>query len=247
MIEIKNLHKSFGDQHVLRGVNLSIPANKTTVILGPSGEGKSVLLKHLIGLIHPDQGEIWIDGQEITKMNEKELNVVRRKIGMLFQDAALFDDMTVFENVSFPLYEHTTLSDDEVAAKVEEHLLEVGLKDVNHKLPSELSGGMRKRVGLARALMLEPKILYFDEPTTGLDPVMTEQIAELIEETHEKHQVTMVIISHDMEFSYRLADEMAMLAQGKILEVGPPTQFRNSTNPFVRKFLSAHHLSEARA
>lgn len=239
MIEIRNLHKSFNSQHVLRGINLSIEANKCTVIMGPSGEGKSVLLKHLIGLLRPDQGEIFVEGEEISRLRQGAMNKVRRKFGMLFQDAALFDDMDVFENVSFPLYEHTQLSDEEIEAKVAEKLEEVGLRDVNHKLPNELSGGMRKRVGLARALVLDPKILLFDEPTTGLDPIITDQIAELIEETHKRHKVTAVVISHDLALSYRIGHGIAMLYQGKIIEYSTPDQFRRSEHPFVRQFLQA--------
>jgi phospholipid/cholesterol/gamma-HCH transport system ATP-binding protein len=244
MIRFKNVHKSFGAQHVLKGVNLSLEPEKITAIMGPSGEGKSVLLKHIMGLLRPDSGEVYVDGEEITQLNDKEMNRVRRKIGMLFQDAALFDDMDVLDNVSFPLYEHTRLSDAEVADRVHEMLAEVGLKNIDAKLPSELSGGMRKRVGLARAMMLEPKILLFDEPTTGLDPIITNQIADLMLETHQRHKVTMVLISHDLGLSYKIADRIAMLYQGHIIENVTPPEFKESSHPFVRKFLAANAYAE---
>ncbi|HLG20000.1 MAG TPA: ABC transporter ATP-binding protein [Bdellovibrionota bacterium] len=237
MIEIRNVFKSFREQRVLSGVDLTIEDGKITSIMGSSGVGKSVLLKHLIGLIHPDRGEIFVDGEEITHLPSKEMNRIRRKFGMLFQDAALFDDMTVFENVSFPLFEHTQLSDQEIEGRVTAMLEEVGLVGIEEKLPNELSGGMRKRVGLARALMLDPKILLFDEPTTGLDPIITSQITELIRETHRRHKVTVVLISHDLALSYDLADKIAMLHEGKIVEVAPPTEFRRSRHPFVRQFI----------
>ena len=244
MIELRNVHKAFGKQVVLDGANLCVNAGKVTSIMGPSGVGKSVTLKLLMGLLQPDQGEIFVDGQEITHLSNEDLNKVRRKFGMLFQDAALFDDMNVFENISFPLYEHTSFSDREIARIVEEKLLEVGLKDVNFKLPNELSGGMRKRVGLARAIVLDPKILLFDEPTTGLDPIMTDQIAELIQKTHEHHKMTVVLISHDLALSYRIADYIGMLYRGKIVEFSTPDQFRQSKNAFVKEFLEAQQKHE---
>jgi len=246
MIEVRNLHKSFQTQKVLDGVNLSIEAGKITAIMGPSGTGKSVLLKHIIGLLRPDEGEIIVDGENIFALSTDELNRVRRKFGMLFQDAALFDDMNVFENVSFPLYEHTNLSDEEVAQRVAEKLEEVGLEEINHKLPAELSGGMRKRVGLARALILDPKILLFDEPTTGLDPIISDQIADLILETHRRHNVTAVLISHDLQLSYRVANQIAMLYDGKIIEFAAPEQFRHSKQPFVRHFIDVQLSFEKR-
>jgi phospholipid/cholesterol/gamma-HCH transport system ATP-binding protein len=247
MIEIRDVTKTFGSQVVLDGLDLSIEAGKITSIMGPSGEGKSVLLKLLIGILRPDRGEITIDGEEITRMRTSELNRVRRKMGMLFQEAALFDDMDVMDNVSFPLREHTDFSDEEIERIVHERLEEVGLKDVDSKLPDELSGGMRKRVGLARALVLEPKILLFDEPTTGLDPIITEQIAELILATHAHRRVTLVLISHDLGLSCRIADRVAMLYKGRIVENLPPKEFRRSTNPFVRKFIEADSYTEKRA
>ncbi len=239
MIEVLNVSKAFGTQQVLDELNISIEEGKITAIMGPSGTGKSVTLKLLMGLLKPDRGEIVVDSQEITHMSAHELNKIRRKFGMLFQDAALFDDMNVFENVSFPLYEHTRLSDEEISRRVEDKLIEVGLENVNDKLPAELSGGMRKRVGLARALMLDPKILLFDEPTTGLDPIITSQIAELILKTHHRHKMTIVLISHDLSLSYRVADYIGMLYRGKIVEFSTPGLFRQSKQPFVQQFIGA--------
>jgi phospholipid/cholesterol/gamma-HCH transport system ATP-binding protein len=240
MIEIRNLYKSFDNQQVLRGLNLSIPEGSIVAIMGPSGEGKSVTLKQVMGLIQPDSGEIWIEGENIIDLSENEMNRIRRKMGMLFQDAALFDDMDVFENVSFPLYEHTNFSDHEIERRVEEMLNEVGLQNVNDKLPNELSGGMRKRVGLARAMVLDPKILLFDEPTTGLDPIITEQIAELILSTHALHKTTILMISHDLALSYKIAQKVAMLYQGQIVEYVAPRELEHSKHPFVKKFLEAN-------
>ena len=197
MIRIENLYKSFGTQQVLTDINLEISSGTTTVIIGQSGEGKSVLLKHLIGLMKPDSGEILIDGEDIVKLKERELARVRKKFGMLFQDAALFDSLDVFDNVAFPLYEHTELLDEEIEERVLEMLKLVGLEGNELKWPSQLSGGMKKRVGFARALMLKPKILLFDEPTTGLDPIISEQICDLIEDMHKHFKITQVIISHD--------------------------------------------------
>lgn len=242
MIEIENLHKAFREQKVLQGVDLHMPKGKITCIMGPSGEGKSVLLKHLIGLLHPDQGRVLIEGENIAGLSFDEMSPIRRKISMLFQDAGLFDYMNVFENVSFPLYEHTKLSDAEIEDLVHSTLEEVGLNDIDEKLPGELSGGMRKRVGLARALILEPKILLFDEPTTGLDPIITDQIADLVEATHEKRQVTMVLISHDLPLSLRLANQISMLYKGKIVESSAPEEFCRSEHPFVKKFIQAQDL-----
>lgn len=239
MISVSNIHKQFGKQKVLNGIDVEIQKQTITCIMGSSGTGKSVFLKLLIGLLHPDMGSIKVDGQQIVGLSEKEMNVVRMKFGMLFQDAALFDDMNVFENVAFPLREHTHLKDEEIAQRVEKKLAEVGLKDVNLKMPNELSGGMRKRVGLARALMLDPKIVLFDEPTTGLDPITTNQIGELILSTHQRYPVTFLIISHDLALTYKVADQVIMFDQGQVVEQGTPEQFKRSKQPFVRKFLDA--------
>ena len=238
MIKIKNLKKSFGTQVVLDGVDFEIPREKLTVILGRSGEGKSVLLKHVIGLVKPDAGQIWVDGQEITVLSERQLNDVRKKFGMLFQSAALFDSFNVEDNVAFPLREHTQFSEADIKNIVKQKLEQVGLKNVGHKLPNELSGGMRKRVGLARALALNPSIILYDEPTTGLDPVLTDSIDHLILDTQKKFKVTSVVISHDIKSTFKIADKIAMLHDGKMIEEGGPEEFRESKNPIVQKFLS---------
>lgn len=237
MIQFENVHKSFNGHHVLNGISLEIPDEKVTVILGPSGEGKSVLLKHVMGLMRPDGGRVIVDGVDLSGLDDKALNEFRKKFGMLFQSAALFDSLSVRENVAFPLKEHTRLSAREIDRKVREKLDLVGLSGALDKMPSELSGGMRKRVGLARAIALEPKIILYDEPTTGLDPLMTDTINRLILDTQRKLKLTSVIISHDIESSFQIADVIAMLHGGKIIVQGTPAQFRSSPHPFVRKFL----------
>ncbi|MBU4503458.1 MAG: ABC transporter ATP-binding protein [Proteobacteria bacterium] len=237
MIEIIKISKSFNSQKVLDDLDLNIDPGKITVIIGQSGGGKSVLLKHIIGLIRPDSGQIIIDGIDITNLNDKKLNEVRKKFGMLFQDAALFDSMTVGENVAFPLNEHARLSRKEINKIVDDKLNLVGLENVTHKMPSELSGGMRKRAGLARAIALDPKIVLFDEPTTGLDPIMRESIDKLIVATQERTKATFVVISHDIESTFTIAHKVAMLYQGKIVAVGTPDEIRSSNNSFVRRFI----------
>ncbi len=237
MIKLIKITKSFKSQKVLDELDLNIDPEKITVIIGQSGGGKSVLLKHIIGLIRPDSGQIIIDGIDITNLNDKKLNEIRKKFGMLFQDAALFDSMTVGENVAFPLNEHTRLSRKEVNKTVNEKLNLVGLENVTHKMPSELSGGMRKRVGLARAIALDPKIVLFDEPTTGLDPIMRESVDELIVSTQKRTKATFVIISHDIESAFTIAHKVAMLYQGKIVAVGTPDEIRSSNNSFVKRFI----------
>jgi phospholipid/cholesterol/gamma-HCH transport system ATP-binding protein len=237
MIRIVDLHKSFGPNPVLRGVNLDIPTGSVTVILGRSGEGKTVLLKHIMGLMRADSGKIIVDGVDVMELPEPELNDFRKRFGFLFQHAALFDSLSVYENVAFPLKEHTRLKKSEIDATVEQKLTLVGLRDIGNKIPSELSGGMRKRVGLARAIALDPQILLYDEPTTGLDPIMTDSVDNLILETQRKLHVTSVVISHDIEATFKIADKIAMLHEGRIIEEGPPEKFRKSQHPFVRKFL----------
>ncbi len=243
MIRLVKLEKSFGSQKVLDKLDLTIDDGKVTVIIGRSGEGKSVLLKHIIGLLRPDEGEIWVDDSEITRLKPRELNKVRRKFGMLFQEAALFDSMSVGENVAFPLREHTKKKESEIRETVASLLKEVGLEGTEGKMPSQLSGGMRKRVGLARALALNPQIVLFDEPTTGLDPIMTEAIADLILETKEKFGITAVVISHDLPLTFKIADEIAMLHKGKIIEKAPPREFSRSDSEIIQKFLNAQKLS----
>lgn len=238
-IRIVNLYKSFGTQKVLNGINLEIEKGKTTVIIGKSGGGKTVLLKHLIGLIKPDEGEIWINGAEITQLKDKELNEIRVGFGMLFQEAALFDSMDVFDNIAFPLREHTKKSEKEIERIVEEKLKHVGLLRFGDKMPSELSGGMRKRVGLARALALDPDIILFDEPTSALDPIISLTILDLIKETQTRLNKTYVVISHDIMGMFRIADKVALLSDGKIIEYGTPYEVRRSMNEVTMEFLNA--------
>ena len=238
MITLRNVHKSFGAQKVLDGLDLDIPDGEITAIIGPSGEGKSVLLKHLIGLQQPDSGAVEVDGESILGLRRSELNRIREKFGMLFQNVALFDSMTVFENVAFPLQEKTPLSKEEIRDKVLVALEDVGLKNIENKFPDELSGGMKKRVGLARAVVLNPKIILFDEPTTGLDPIIKRAIHQLIKDTHAKFGFTAVIVSHEIPEIFDVAQNVAMLFRGKILQHGSTDDIKNSTDPAVRQFIS---------
>jgi phospholipid/cholesterol/gamma-HCH transport system ATP-binding protein len=237
MVQIRNLHRHFGSQHVLKGVNLDIPQGQTTVIIGGSGCGKSVMLKHLIGLMSPDSGEILINGRNIFDLNQNEIKQVRTKMGMLFQDAALFDSMNVYENIAFPLREHTEFGEEKIAQLVAEKLKAVGLSGIEAKTPSQLSGGMRKRVGLARAIVLNPDIILYDEPTTGLDPVMSRAIDDLIVETQNSLGGTTIIISHDIRATLRIANKVAMLHDGRIVAEGTPQEILHSSNPIVRAFI----------
>jgi phospholipid/cholesterol/gamma-HCH transport system ATP-binding protein len=237
VIKLVEVHKAFHGNKVLDGVNLEVEASKITVIIGQSGGGKSVLLKHMIGLIRPDRGEVQVEGVDISRLNDRKLNDVRKDFGMLFQSAALFDSMTVGENVAFPLQEHTRLKPEMIDKIVEQKLLQVGLKDAAHKMPSELSGGMRKRVGLARAIALDPKIILFDEPTTGLDPIMADAIDRLIVDTQRHTKATCVVISHDIESTFKIAHRVAMLYEGKIVEIGTPESVRSSKNPILQQFI----------
>jgi len=238
IIEIKDLHKSFGSHKVLTGITLSVPAGSTLVILGGSGSGKTVLMKHMIGLLKPDSGQVIVDGEDIVPMGAEQLEQLRRKFGMVFQAAALFDSMTVYENVSFPLREHRKdLSEDQMRALVREKLSIVGLKNVEEKYPSDLSGGMRKRVGLARAIVLDPKIVLYDEPTTGLDPITTDYVDEMILDAKKQLGVTSVVISHDIASAFKVADNIAFLYQGVIVDQGHPSKLRHSEHPGVKLFL----------
>lgn len=237
MIRLVDVHKSLNGLEVLRGVNLTIPAGKITVILGRSGAGKSVLLKHLIGLLRPDCGQVLLDEVDLTRLPERELFALRKRFGYLFQHGALFDSLTVGENVAFPLREHTRWPRARIQETVAAKLAQVGLVGVEHKMPAELSGGMRKRAALARALALDPEIMLFDEPTTGLDPIVTTTITRLIADTVRHLQLTAVIISHDLEVAIALADSIAFLHQGKILTQEPPASFQNSPLPPVQQFL----------
>ncbi|MGD1074943.1 MAG: ABC transporter ATP-binding protein [Thermodesulfovibrionales bacterium] len=238
MIQIIDLHKSFGGQKVLKGVNLSISDKELIAIIGESGGGKSVLLRHLIGLLKPEKGKILVDDEDITRLGRRELDRIREKFGVVFQGGALFDSFSVFENIAFPLREKTGLPEDEIRTKVEESLNDVGLDGVEQKFPAELSGGMRKRVALARALITEPKIVLFDEPTTGLDPIKLHAIHRLIVDTHNKYGFTGVMVSHDIPEIYEVVDRIAFLYEGAVEVVGTPEQIVHSGDPMVRQFIT---------
>ncbi len=238
MIKIADLKKSFGSEEVLKGLNLTIQDGEITVILGRSGAGKSVLLKHIIGLVKPDSGKIFVNGDEITSMAEKELNRVRIHFGMLFQEGALFDSLSVWENIAFPLVERERLPKSEVSTRVTKRIKEVELTGMEDKMPSELSGGMKKRVGLARALVTNPKVVLFDEPTSGLDPITEKSITELILKTHSIEKITYIIISHNIRFTLAVADKIAMLYKGKIYAEGTPRQFETSKDPLISGYVS---------
>ncbi len=239
MIDVQDLHKSFKGFPVLKGVNLQIPEGTTAVILGASGSGKTVLMKHIMGLFKPDQGQVIVDGQNISAMNRQELAVFRERMGMVFQSSALFDSMTVGDNVAFPLREHNPgLSEPQISEKVKEKLAVVDLHEVEQRFPAELSGGMRKRVGLARAIVREPKIVLYDEPTTGLDPLTTESVDEMIIHARERLSVTSVVISHDIGSAFHIADRIAVINEGRIVEEGTPAEVRRTKEPFTRHFLA---------
>lgn len=238
MIEITNLHKNFGSQHVLRGVNLTVEKGESMTVIGGSGSGKSVLIKHIIGLLFPDRGRVVVAGQVLNDLDEFGLNELRKKFGMLFQMAALFDSLTVWENVGFGLKQHTKLSDQEIRKIATEKLALVGLKDVEDKMPVDLSGGMRKRVGLARAIAMDAEIILYDEPTTGLDPITADSINDLIVDLKKKLGVTSVAITHDMQSAYKISDRIAMLYKGQIIETGTPDEIRSSQNPIVHQFIT---------
>jgi phospholipid/cholesterol/gamma-HCH transport system ATP-binding protein len=238
MIEIEDLHKRFGPKVVLAGLTLTIERGETMVVIGGSGTGKSVLLKHVIGLMKPDQGRVVVDGQDVGSLDETQLTDLRKKFGMLFQGAALFDSLSVWENVGFALTQHSKRPPREVREIAREKLAMVGLKGVEDLMPAELSGGMKKRVGLARAIAHDPQIILYDEPTTGLDPIMADVINELVIRLKQQLKMTSIAITHDMTSAYKIADRMAMLYQGKILEVGTPDEIRASRNPVVRQFIT---------
>lgn len=238
MIEIINLCKSFAGHKVLDNLNLSVNSGETMVIIGRSGCGKSVLLKHIIGLMKPDSGQILIDGKDVTRMDEKELYALRIQFGMLFQGAALFDSLSILENVGFGMIEHTNTNKNDIRKRVKECLTLVGLKGIEDKKPAELSGGMKKRVGLARAICLRPKIMLYDEPTTGIDPIMGDSINDLIVELHNQLKVTGVAVTHDMTSAYKIANRLAMLYNGKIITVGTPDEIKGTKDPIVRQFIT---------
>jgi phospholipid/cholesterol/gamma-HCH transport system ATP-binding protein len=238
VIRVEGLTKSFGANRVLRGVSLEVPKGSVTIIIGRSGGGKSVFLKHLIGLVRPDSGRVLIDEVDITELSGRDLEPVRRRYGVVFQSGALFDSMSCYDNVAFPLRETTRLSPAETRARVEAALEQVELTGVGPKFPAEISGGMRKRVAIARALVTEPEIIFFDEPTTGLDPVLVNTIHRLIQALHRKFHFTAVMVSHEIPEIFAIADRVAMLHEGRIVETGSPEAIQGSTNPIVRKFIN---------
>jgi phospholipid/cholesterol/gamma-HCH transport system ATP-binding protein len=237
VIQVESLTKSFGRQPVLRGVSLDVPTGSITVIIGRSGGGKSVLLKHLIGLLYPDQGRILVDGVEITSLRGRALDDVRRRYGVVFQGGALFDSLSCQENVAFPLREKLRLPSAEIAKRVEAALAQVGLEGMGAKFPAEISGGMRKRVAIARALVTEPEIVFFDEPTTGLDPVLVNTIHHLILDLHRRFRFTALVVSHEIPEIFEIADTVAMLHEGRIVEAGPPAAIQASSSRVVRQFI----------
>ncbi len=238
MIRSVNVCKSFRDKKVIDGLSLDVEKGETLVIIGRSGCGKSVLLKHMIGLLKADSGQMLIGGVDLAALKTKELNELRLRFGMLFQASALFDSMSVGENVGFNLIEHTTMHENEVEKRAEEALSLVGLKGIQKLRPSELSGGMKKRVALARAICMRPEILLYDEPTTGLDPITSDAINDLIIRFHDELKVTSVVVTHDMVSAYKIATRMAMMYEGKIIAMGTPDEIRNTTNPIVRQFIT---------
>ena len=238
LIQLVDIHKSFGSNDVLRGVDLTIRRGETMVIIGGSGTGKSVILKHIIGLLKPDRGKVIVAGKTLSTLKERSLDELRKMFGMLFQGAALFDSLSVWENIGFSMGQQTNMSSREIKESAIEKLRMVGLRGIEDRMPADLSGGMKKRVGLARAIAMEPEILLYDEPTTGLDPIMADAINELILEMKRRLHVTGIAITHDMTSAYKIADRIAMLYQGKILEIGTPDEIRNSQNPVVHQFVT---------
>jgi len=238
-IEIIDLVKQFGRTRILNGLNLGLPDDQISMVLGPSGTGKSVLIKHIVGLLYPDSGDVLVHGESVPNMTDDELFEVRKKFGLLFQDGALFGSMNIYDNVAFPLRQHTDKGEDEIGEVVTRRLKEVGLSEAHDKMPNELSGGMRKRAGFARALVLDPAIVMFDEPDSGLDPVRTALLCELIREVHEENGGCYLVISHDLGTARRIADFLAVLWKGKIVESGPKEALFNSENEFIAQFLNA--------
>lgn len=239
VIELTKVSKDFGTQKVLREVSVRVERGKTLVVLGLSGSGKSVLMKHMIGLLHPDAGTVCVEGEDLAKLEPEQILRVRRKFGMVFQQSALFDSMTVGQNVAFPLQEHTRWSASRIDDRITEVLRLVRMENMVHKLPAELSGGMRKRVGLARAVVLEPAVVLYDEPTTGLDPLTTDSVDAMIMEAKDKLQVTSVVISHDIGSALKVADDIAVIHEGRIVANCPPAELRRSEHPFVQAFLQS--------
>lgn len=237
IIEIKEIYKKFGSQQVLNGLSLNIPKGLITVIIGRSGGGKSVLLKHIIGLLKPDAGQIIFDGVDMVAADDKTLEGIRKRFGMLFQEGALFDSLNLEDNIGFPLFEHTKLSDKEIYERVKEVMAMVGLSGAEKKFPSEISGGMRKRAGLARAIISNPEVILFDEPTSGLDPIMSAAIDNLIVDVQRRLNVTCIVISHDIKSTFRIAHKIAMLYEGKIIAEGTPEEMQNIDNAYLKQFI----------
>jgi phospholipid/cholesterol/gamma-HCH transport system ATP-binding protein len=237
-VEFVDVHKSFGRNKILRGLNMGLPEGKISMILGPSGTGKSVCIKHMVGLLYPDEGDVLVHGESVPNMTDDELFAMRKRFGVLFQDGALFGSMNLIDNVAFPLRQHTDKSEDEILDIVQRRLEEVGLAAAHDKMPNELSGGMRKRAGFARALVLDPDIVLFDEPDSGLDPVRTALLCELIQEIHEENGGCYTVITHDIMSARRVAEYISVLWKGRIVEAGPAEELFNSENAFVRQFLS---------
>ncbi len=237
-IEFIDVYKSFGSNKVLQGLNMGLPEGMISMILGPSGTGKSVCIKHIVGLLYPDSGDVVVHGQSVPSLSDAELFEFRRQFGVLFQDGALFGSLNLYDNVAFPLRQHTEKGEEEIAEIVNRRLREVGLGDAGQKMPNELSGGMRKRAGFARALVLDPQIVLFDEPDSGLDPVRTALLCELIKEIHAENGGTYVVITHDIMSARRVAEYIAVLWRGRIVEAGLAQDLFDSENPFVKQFLS---------
>ncbi len=238
MIEISHLHKSFGNHVILNDLNLTIKEGETKVVIGRSGTGKSVLLKNLIGILSPDSGSIKINGTEVTTLNERDYNKIRMQMGMVFQGGALFDSMNVAENVAFVLDEFMKMDQKTVRAKVERCLGMVGLSGIEEMMPSELSGGMRKRVSLARVLCMEPRIIFYDEPTTGVDPITSDVINNLIVDLRHKLKVTSIVVTHDMNSAYKVADKIVMLYHGQVVAEGTPQEIQSTKHPVVKQFIN---------
>ncbi len=238
MIEVNNLHKSLGDEQVLQGINLSIQKGEMFALLGGSGAGKSVLIKNIVGLMNPDRGEVLINNQNIHELRGSKLSKLRSSIGMLFQGGALFDSMTVYENLAFPLREKTGLAEEEISTKISRQLKRVELQGSEQKYPAELSGGMKKRVALARCLILEPEIIFFDEPTTGLDPLISNAILRLIYNIHRDLKITAIIITHNLDKIFPIVQKAALIHEGKILDCNTPEKFLESNEPLIKKFVN---------
>ena len=240
MIRLENLWKSFGRQEVLRGVSLRVGPGEFMALIGLSGSGKSLLLKHLVGLIQPDRGTVTVDGHDLAQLSRRDMEALRSRIGFVFQSGALFDSMTVFDNVAFPLREKTRLGESEIRRLVMDELSQVGLSEAGEKYPAQISGGMLKRVALARTLVRKPEIILFDEPTTGLDPVVSRSILQLFDQVHQQRKVTGILVSHEIPAIFDIVQQVAMLHEGTVLASGPTDQIRNSTDPVIAQFVNGN-------